>query len=186
MQHNLTIRTRLKSSILNTLKTQSSLSHSHILLDNFVNMSDDEDTDLSLLVFLRQSLGITDKTAAPAVPETGVLSSAEYIYNNSIDAAIDSSSTKLAAANIYSLMQSRQHSTHSWAAHELHPKAKDMATLDFIFTMDLLNFSFWSERSEDQQFAVEYKGKRWTGYWSLVACLQRAIDEGPCQSMNVL
>ncbi len=152
-------------------------------------MSDEEDPDLSLLALLRQSLGITDTPATPAVPETGVLSSAEYIYNNSIDVAIDSTGTKLAAADIYRLMQSRQHSTKSWAAHELHPKAKDTAaTLDFIFTMDLLNFSFWSESSEDRRFAVEYREKRWTGYWSLVSCLQRAIDEGPCpcQSMNEL
>lgn len=141
-------------------------------------MSDDEDIDVSLLALLRQSLGLTDNTATPAIPETGVLSSAEFIYNNSIDVAIDSSSTKLAATNIYSLMQSKQYSTQSWSAHDLHPKAKDKATLDFIFTMDLLNFSFWSERSEEQRFAVEYRGKRWTGYWSLVACLQRAIDQG--------
>ncbi|ERF74366.1 hypothetical protein EPUS_02053 [Endocarpon pusillum Z07020] len=140
-------------------------------------MSDDEDTDASLLALLRQSLSLTENTATPAIPETGVLSSAKFIYNNSIDVAIDSSSTKLAATNIYNLMQSKQYSTHSWSAHDLHPKAKDKATLDFIFTMDLLNFSFWSESSEEQRFAVEYRGKRWTGYWSLVACLQRAIDQ---------
>ncbi|KAI9872029.1 MAG: hypothetical protein M1830_002134 [Pleopsidium flavum] len=43
--------------------------------------------------------------------------------------------------------------------------------------MDLLNFCFWSERGRDDRFAVEYAGKRWTGYWSLVAALKRALDE---------
>jgi Potential Queuosine, Q, salvage protein family len=140
-------------------------------------MSDDEEVDSSLLDLLRKSLGTND-TDSQSIPETGVLSSAEYIYNNSIDVAIDSSSTKLAANTIHSLMQAKQYSTEAWSAHDLHPKAKDESTLNFIFTMDLLNFSFWSEKSEEDRFAVEYRGKRWTGYWSLVACLQRAIDEG--------
>jgi len=60
----------------------------------------------------------------------------------------------------------------------LHPKAKDESTVNFIFTMDLLNFSFWSELNEDKRFAIDYQGQRRTGYWSLVAILQRALDEG--------
>lgn len=44
--------------------------------------------------------------------------------------------------------------------------------------MDILNFSFWSERSEKTRFSIDYKGRKWTGYWSLVAALQRALDEG--------
>lgn len=157
---------------------------SHLIFECLVsrvygNMSDDEEPDLSLLALLRQSLAITSNpSTSPPIPETGVLPSAEYIYNNSIDVAIDASSTKRAATTIYALMESKQYSTQSWSAHDLHPKAKDEATLDFIFTMDLLNFSFWPDRSEERPFAVEYREKRWTGYWSLVACLQRAVDEG--------
>ena len=52
------------------------------------------------------------------------------------------------------------------------------ATLSFIFTLDLLNFCFWSEKSSEERFAIEYRGKRWTGYLSLVAALRRALDEG--------
>lgn len=129
--------------------------------------------------------GIIDNPTLPIPAETGVLPSAEYIYNKSIDVAIDSTSIERAATTIYALMRSKKYSTENWSAHDLHPKAKDEATLNFIFTMDLLNFSFWSEKSEEARFAVEYRGKRWTGYWSLVACLQRAIDEGTyaCQWM---
>ena len=43
--------------------------------------------------------------------------------------------------------------------------------------MDLLNFSFWSEKNDEERFASVYKGKRWTGYYSLVALLQRALDQ---------
>ena len=38
--------------------------------------------------------------------------------------------------------------------------------------------SFWSDLSDSERFQVEYRGKRWTGYNSLVASLRRALDEG--------
>ena len=138
-------------------------------------MSDDE-PDLELLALLRQHL--RGKQPTSEEPETGVLEGAEYVYNNAIDCALDMRSCKNAAAAIYEQMQLKSYSTATWATHELHPKTKDEATLAFIFTMDLLNFSFWSEKSDADRFAVFYKDKRWTGYWSLVAALRRALDEG--------
>ena len=138
-------------------------------------MSDDE-ADPELLDFLRQHF--QQASLAPKIPETQVLEGAEYVYNNSIDVALDYQCTKAAAAMIYDQMQAEAYSTKTWASHELHPKSKDESTVAFIFTMDLLNFCFWSEKNEDERFAVEYKGKKWTGYWSLVASLQRALDEG--------
>lgn len=138
-------------------------------------MSDDE-ADPELLDFLRQHF--QKVSLAPKIPETQVLEGAEYVYDNSIDVALDYQSTKAAAAMIYDQMQKKEYSTKTWSAHELHPKTKDESTVAFIFTMDLLNFSFWSEKNDDERFAVEYKGKKWTGYWSLVASLQRALDEG--------
>jgi len=140
------------------------------------NMSDDE-ADPELLALLRQSLGIGLKPKG-SPPETRVLEGAEFVYDNSIDVALDPRSTKAAAETIWSEMREQGYSTKTWASHELHPKTKDESTVDFIFTMDLLNFSFWSEKGSDDRFAVQYKGKNWTGYWSLVAALQRAIDEG--------
>ncbi|KAL2020537.1 hypothetical protein VTK56DRAFT_8337 [Thermocarpiscus australiensis] len=138
-------------------------------------MSDDE-ADPELLALLRQHL--QGRLTLQEEPETGVLEGAEYVYDNAIDVAIDMRSCKDAASAIYAQMQRKQYSPATWAAHELHPKSKDEATVAFIFTMDLLNFSFWSEKPETERFAVEYRGKRWTGYWSLVAALQRALDEG--------
>jgi len=139
-------------------------------------MSDDE-ADPELLALLRQSPGIEPSDVnAPA--ETKVLEGAEYIYNNSIDIALDTKGCKAAANTIWALMQEKEYSTKTWSTHELHPKAKDESTVDFIFTMDVLNFCFWSEKGPDERFAVEYTGKRWTGYWSLVATLNRALDEG--------
>lgn len=139
-------------------------------------MSDDE-ADPELLALIRQSLGL-GPTSPTASPSTGVLKSAEYICDNAIDVSISMSGTKAAAHTIWRLMQEKSYSTQTWSEHELHPKAKDEATVNFIFTMNLLNFSFWSELPTDQRFAVEYKDRTWTGYWSLVAALQRALDEG--------
>uniref|UniRef100_A0A0D2XUT2 Queuosine 5'-phosphate N-glycosylase/hydrolase n=1 Tax=Fusarium oxysporum (strain Fo5176) TaxID=660025 RepID=A0A0D2XUT2_FUSOF len=137
-------------------------------------MSDDE-VDTELLELLRQHLqGNID---IQEEPETGVLESAEYVYDSCIDVAVDMRASKKAAESIYEQMQQKSYSTATWSEHELHPKAKDETTVNFIFTMDLLNFSFWSELPDDERFAIEYRGKRWTGYWSLVAALQRAIDE---------
>lgn len=120
--------------------------------------------------------------ASTAEPETGVLEGAEHVYDNAVDVALDMWSCKNAAAVIHAQMSERAYSAATWSAHELHPKADDgdggNSTAAFIFTMDLLNFSFWSEKPEGERFAVEYRGKTWTGYWSLVAALQRALDEG--------
>lgn len=139
-------------------------------------MSDDE-ADPELLALLRQSLGL-GPPASNAPPSTGVLKSAEFICDNSIAVAISSQGTKQAARTIWHLMQQKSYSTQTWSEHELHPKSKDESTVNFIFTMNLLNFSFWSELPSEERFAVEYKDQRWTGYWSLIAALQRALEEG--------
>ncbi|KAF3490848.1 uncharacterized protein GIQ15_00365 [Arthroderma uncinatum] len=140
---------------------------------------DDDGPDLELVELLRQSLGLgAPNSKAPPPPETRVLDGARYVFDNSIDVALDPKGTKRAAKTIWKMMQEKRYSTETWSEHELHPKAKDESTVDFIFTMDLLNFSFWSDELDaSKRFAIEYRGKRWTGYWSLIAALQRAIDE---------
>jgi len=143
-----------------------------------------EEVDHELLALLRKSLGLGNDRTCGA--EIRVLQDAEFIYSNSIDVAIDYRGTKAAAATIWSAMQEQEFSLKTWSMHELHPKTKDEATVNFIFTMDLLNFCFWPEESSGQGFAVEYRGRRWTGYWSLVAVLQRALDEGtPIDQISV-
>ncbi|KAK4690429.1 hypothetical protein P7C71_g6361, partial [Lecanoromycetidae sp. Uapishka_2] len=141
-------------------------------------MSDD-DVDEDLLALLRKSLGIDSGNGAPKPAKTGVLEDAEFIYDNAADVALDMRGTKAAATSIWGLIQEKGYSARDWSKHDLHPKVKDSTTVEFIFLMDLINFSFWSDHDDTEQaFAVEYKGKKWTGYWSLVAAIQRALDEG--------
>nr|POE66643.1 upf0553 protein [Quercus suber] len=143
-------------------------------------MSDDE-ADLELLDLLRKSLGINNSAPAEISSDTGVLVDAEFIYNNSTDVFINMYGTKAAALAIYNQLQDRGYSTASWSEQELHPRLdegfNEVDIINFIFTMDLLNFSFWSTSPESQRYQVEYRGKCWTGYKSLVACLRRALDE---------
>lgn len=147
-------------------------------------MSDDE-VDHELLELLRKSLLGSTPKSDDIGSDTKVLRHAEFIYDNSIDVNIDARGTRAAAQLIWDQMQERSYSTETWSEHDLHPKAKDEATLNVIFVMDLLNFSFWSEKPEGERYAVEYRGKKWTGYWSLVACLQRALEEGKsCHSSS--
>lgn len=140
-------------------------------------MSDDE-ADPELLALLRESLGLNGTTSSRPL-ETRVLEGAEYVYDNSVDVALDMHSTKAAASAIWNMMQEKDYSCKTWSEHELHPQAKDESTVNFIFIMDLLNFCFWSDTEDPgSEFFVDFRQKRWTGYWSLVASLQRALDEG--------
>ncbi|KAL8905742.1 MAG: hypothetical protein Q9207_002456 [Kuettlingeria erythrocarpa] len=140
-------------------------------------MSDSE-PDEELLELLRLSLGIKRTTSSKA-PDTEVLKDAEYVYNNSIDVALDTYGTKAAAAKIWDLMQEKGYSFKKWSEHTLHPKEKDESTARFIFLVDLLNFCFWSENPDPIQcFSVEHQGQIFTGYWSLVAAISRALEEG--------
>lgn len=70
---------------------------------------------------------------------------AEFIYNNAIDVLVDMYGTKAAAAQIYKSMQEKSYSTETWSEHELHPKMSEgfseLDIVNFVFTMDLLNFS---------------------------------------------
>ncbi|QIW98852.1 hypothetical protein AMS68_004370 [Peltaster fructicola] len=144
-------------------------------------MSDDE-VDFELLELLRQRLSITTQVSDEISADTGVLADAEYIYNNAVDVSIDMWGTKSAAMRIWKTIQERGYSIAAWSEHEIHPKLgeelNEVEMANFVFTMDLLNFSFWSELSEEERFQIDYKGQRWTGYMSLVASLQRALSEG--------
>jgi Potential Queuosine, Q, salvage protein family len=76
-------------------------------------------------------------------------------------------------------MKTKPYDTSTWSTHPLHPKTKSPETVEWIFLIDLLNFSFFSDETDpEQQFYVTYKGERYTGYWSLCAAVNRALDAG--------
>ena len=92
---------------------------------------------------------------------------------------------KQAANSIYESMKLQQYSTETWASHPLNPKEKTKETVDWIFMVDLLNFSFWSDYDDSdsghprsQRYSVKYNDELYTGYWSLVAAINKALDAG--------
>lgn len=85
---------------------------------------------------------------------------AEYIYNNAIDVSIDMYGTKAAAAEIHKSMQQKSYSTETWMQNELHPRPSEGFSendiVNFIFTMDLLNYSYVQEvMSLERSFFVD-------------------------------
>ncbi|KAI9485058.1 hypothetical protein BDB00DRAFT_851687 [Zychaea mexicana] len=82
-------------------------------------------------------------------------------------------------------MKQRQYSTKTWNEHELQPKKLDASTVDWIFLVDILNFSFWSDLDKSdkcqphpERYTVVLHGKAYTGYWSLCAAINRALEQG--------
>ena len=97
---------------------------------------------------------------------------------------------------IHKRLQAESYTPRSWRTHPLHicprePYAPDdpstRACLDWIFLISSLNFSFWSEREGcPDRYGVEWREgwgleerKVHTGYWSLVA----AVDRGACAEL---
>ncbi|KAI9061380.1 hypothetical protein FKP32DRAFT_1576107 [Trametes sanguinea] len=100
-----------------------------------------------------------------------------------------------AAQYIHAQMQRESYTPRTWRTHPLHlcppePFSWDdpftRACLDWIFLISSLNFSFWSElEGQPGRYGVDWR-EGWgserrvvhTGYWSLVAAVDRALEEG--------
>ncbi|KAL1673087.1 hypothetical protein EV122DRAFT_223442 [Schizophyllum commune] len=141
----------------------------------------------------------TSKQAARAVEhpteENPVIAGCEYVYENTDLVRVDEDGVQAAAEYIHHKMLSESYSPRTWRSHPLHIIPDDtrplhdpanVRVLDWIFLISSLNFSFWSEREgtnarygvEWQESWMETKPKVFTGYWSLVAALNRALSEG--------
>lgn len=58
--------------------------------------------------------------------------------------------------------------------NDLHFSDGTARTANVVLVQDALNFCFWGE----PRWQVTYRGKRYDGYWALVAALRRAIETG--------
>ncbi|XP_050413075.1 Q-nucleotide N-glycosylase 1 isoform X2 [Patella vulgata] len=110
----------------------------------------------------------------------GVLSPREtgrLIAETSKDVSICTDGIKKTAQLVFDHVKKDAFSVKSWKEHELNPKTMDKAAVDWVFLADTLNFSFYSD-DETKKYSVEYGGKKHTGYWSLCAAINRALDDG--------
>ncbi|KAK3728024.1 hypothetical protein RRG08_033120 [Elysia crispata] len=100
-----------------------------------------------------------------------------FISENSKDVFIEDAGVQKVANMLYEKSKSGEFNVKMWRKHELNPQTMDEEAVNWVFVSAVLNFSFWSEK-ETERFEVRYKDKTYTGYWSLCAAMNRALDEG--------
>ncbi|CAL1712352.1 unnamed protein product [Somion occarium] len=152
------------------------------------------------VAFTEQSKGLGAHDAQEYRPppdndENPVVKSAEYAIEATDVVGINEPGVKAAAKYIDSKLHEESYNPRSWRTHPLHVcppepySPYDSRTGDFMnwmFLISSLNFSFWSEREgRPDRFGIEWregwqsdKRKVHTGYWSLVAAIDRALEEG--------
>lgn len=123
-----------------------------------------------------------------------VIESSEFIYKATDIVRINDGGVKMAAKHIRQKLSVESYSPRTWRTHPLHLVPSDPydATdpmnkhiLNWIFLISSLNFSFWSEKEgRSDLYGVEWRDKWnsdgtkvWTGYWTLVASLNRALAD---------
>ncbi|EIN12572.1 hypothetical protein PUNSTDRAFT_81854 [Punctularia strigosozonata HHB-11173 SS5] len=123
-----------------------------------------------------------------------VIEDAEFAYKATNLVRLNDRGIRNAAAYIHEQIKRESYTPRTWRTHPLHllpPEPFDSShtatekCLNWIFLVSAINFSFWSECDERTQYAVDWKDgwktqkrKTWTGYWSLLAAINRAMDEG--------
>ncbi|KAM7241302.1 hypothetical protein CapIbe_007874 [Capra ibex] len=104
--------------------------------------------------------------------------SAKFIAENSRDVFIDDGGVRRVAELLLAKATGPELRIGGWKAiHELNPRGTDEAAVNWVFVTDTLNFSFWSE-SDEHKCLVGFGGKTYSGYWSLCAAINRALEEG--------
>ncbi|KAF8339741.1 uncharacterized protein EI90DRAFT_3037634 [Cantharellus anzutake] len=126
-----------------------------------------------------------------------VLEDARFAYEHTSFSTLNSEGISIAAEVLNDVMIRQEYSPNVWRSEPLHlipppwiRSAEDplaRPTLDWIFLVSALNFSFWSEyEGSEKRFAVDWRTswdpdspeKSWDGYYSLLAALNRALEEG--------
>ncbi|KAG7091370.1 hypothetical protein E1B28_010410 [Marasmius oreades] len=124
-----------------------------------------------------------------------VRESAQFAYLKTNVVEINQEGVSVAAKYISEKLRSESYTPRIWRTHGIHilphePHSPsdpwNKTILDWIFLISSLNFSFWSEKEgRSDQYGVEWQvswendeKKVWTGYWSLVAALNKALQNG--------
>ncbi|KAJ8691222.1 hypothetical protein PTI98_010818 [Pleurotus ostreatus] len=131
--------------------------------------------------------------------ENPVIASTEYAFQKTNLVHVSDDGVKIAARYIYHNLKVRSYTPRtSRRSHPLHicppepfnpSDPFNKSVLDWTFLIAALNFSFWSERGDEDRYGVEWREgwegpaaeriKVHTGYWSLVVALNRAVaDDG--------
>lgn len=99
--------------------------------------------------------------------------SAKLVTKLAKDVFIEEQGVKELALVILDAIQTRKIHTGNYSQMKFHPKPGDPRAVDWIFVLDTLNFSFWTDTG-----ASKWKVNGETGYFAFCNAVQRAIDEG--------
>ncbi|XP_014599687.1 PREDICTED: UPF0553 protein C9orf64 homolog [Polistes canadensis] len=99
--------------------------------------------------------------------------SAKVISAYAKDVFIEDEGVKALAYKVLEELKEKKIDINNFSQCEFHPKCSDPTAIDWIFVLDLLNFSFWTEDN-----ANKWKVNGQTGYFAMCAAIQRAINEG--------
>lgn len=89
------------------------------------------------------------------------------------DVFIEKSGVKNLALAVHDGIRTRKIRPGNFSQIMFHPQRDDPRAVDWIFVLDTLNFSFWTDPT-----AKKWRINGETGYFAFCAAIKRAIDEG--------
>ncbi|KAL0099690.1 hypothetical protein PUN28_019829 [Cardiocondyla obscurior] len=99
--------------------------------------------------------------------------SAKLVAGLAKDVFIEQEGVKKLAQAILNGLKTGKIREGNYSQMKFHPKPDDPRAADWIFVLDTLNFSFWTETG-----ASKWKVNGETGYFAFCAAVSRAIDQG--------
>ncbi|XP_014662416.1 PREDICTED: UPF0553 protein C9orf64-like isoform X3 [Priapulus caudatus] len=102
---------------------------------------------------------------------------AAFIAESAKDVKILPDGVEKLAHHLADVMGKNKHKVNENQLPDFNPKTADRAAVDWVFFIDTLNFSFWSE-DERRAFTVRHRGRDLTGYFSLCAAVNRSLEAG--------
>lgn len=114
------------------------------------------------------------------------LESAEFVMKNAKSVQLNQNGIGMLSRKIYECLKNKNSNYFNWKAAPLNPKKMNEFAINWIFLVDSLNFSFWSDNelnknnavSNIEKYKVIYNNVSYHGYWALCAAINRALDEG--------
>uniref|UniRef100_A0AC35U3W6 Queuosine salvage protein n=1 Tax=Rhabditophanes sp. KR3021 TaxID=114890 RepID=A0AC35U3W6_9BILA len=74
---------------------------------------------------------------------------------------------------IFEALKSGEMGKVDWDNHPLHPRNGDEEAINFVFFMDVINFSFWTDA--ERQYTTTLDGQTYTAYFAAAAAVNRAL-----------
>jgi len=124
---------------------------------------------LIVVINLLNRLALIMEVLEPRVAGKFIALNADYVD-------IDYTAIKECAKLILPQMKEQSFDIDVYSSHECHPQPHSQNAAQWVFLIDCLNFSFWTD--SDEKFKIRYNGKDYTGYFALCAAIIRAIENG--------